>query len=81
MAITSCLTQSIHQRSKELICRRKKRGNKRQQEHVTEEERSGADMKGVEKESKQKGKIPKQEDVWAFYILITALEKKGKKAT
>lgn len=28
-----------------------KRNNKRQQEHVTEEERNGADMKGVEKES------------------------------
>lgn len=28
-----------------------KRNNKRQQEHVTEEERNGTDMKGIEKES------------------------------
>lgn len=51
MAITSSLTQYIHQSSKELICRGKKRNNKQQQEHVTEEERNGTDMKGIEKES------------------------------
>lgn len=52
-----------------------KRNNKRQQEHVREEERNGTDMKGTEKKSEQKGKIPRQEDVWAN-ILITVLKKK-----
>lgn len=56
-----------------------KRTKKRQQEHVTEEERNGTDMKGTEKESERKEKIPKQEDVWAN-ILITALKKPPNKA-
>lgn len=59
MAITSSLTQSIHQSSKEPLCSKKKRNNKRQQEHVTEEERNGADMKGVERrKANRKRKSP-----------------------
>lgn len=51
-----------------------KRNNERQQEDVTEEERDGTDMKGIEKESQQKGKIPHEEDRCAN-ILITAKKK------